>query len=197
MKQIKVEIPKSLNDLPLGKFQELSKIMTRFKERDADIEDMVDIVACYTGIEKKEVLNSAGKTIIDIAGALIKLISSYERKKPPRNLTILGVKYEMAGGRKEWSGGQYVDVKTNVGDIEDNWGIVAALMYVPEGEDYNDSIMSDRANLFHEHFPTQVYLDVSAFFLPNSKSWKHIILERLKKGLSLKRILNLNRGIRT
>lgn len=186
----KVKLPKTLDALPIGKFQAICNAMN--DEYEVPEELIFQIVAAYLGVPIEEVLNIDVRDVVDLGMAIQELLGSYKEKKPAKEVEVQGVKYVMADSTEFWTAGQYLDVFTHEGELSDDWAKIMALIYVEKGSEYDNESMSKRADIFRQHFPSQVYLDMAPFFLNSGNQSTNGFSEKLKRRQRIKNFLKRN-----
>ena len=121
----------------------------------------------------------------------------FEIGEPPKEIVLDGISFTMIDPRKVASG-WHIDWQ-NTDGIKDPVKL-ACLFYFPTGETYgatdgNGNLInpiSDRYDLFKEHFPLEVFLECNAFFLKifeKSISLQLASLQGILLGQKIKRVL--------
>jgi len=133
---------------------------------------------------------------------------SFLNEPPPSNLpdefVIDEVKYVANLDARKMLAGQYIDLKSNAKTdlaARTNLHLFCAIFYLPEGEEYGDSSMRDRAAIFHDHLDMTLGYPIAVFFCEVHKelmqSLKQKQIEKAERAIKkAKKILtgSLNTG---
>lgn len=182
-----IRLPKDMHSFPIGKYQKVCEAFVKHTGADGMIEDEVllaiDVVMAISGEPKALVASAPLVDLLDVCEHISRVIADYEPAgEPSREVEVNGSTYVLTGGADNWNGSQYLDIKTNAPDMQNDWSKIAACMYVKKGQKYGEvddnkkplEPMSERADIFKDHFPASAYQDgdFSNFFLKNLKKKK-------------------------
>lgn len=166
---MRIELPKDISGLKIAHIGEIEKMG---RTEGHTVEQMIDYVALFSGTHKDKLMDV---DIIDLQRAYIhclRVLSDYKPKEPAKKITVKGQVYVLVPTNKQ-TGGWYIDVKANGKSFEDEPELVPAFNYIEKGMKYSQkdsdgnviNQLRERAKIFREYLPADVYLDLNAFFL--------------------------------
>ena len=170
-----IKIPADISGFSIREINTIMNVVIKIKEKNiVEIEDMYLIVSVFSGVNYDEILSADIRDIKNVYEGCIKVFESYSKKRPPKTITVHGKKYRrllIEEGRT--SGGWYVDMRVMSKEFQTKPELMASLSYIEEGMSYAEKDKDghvlnpsrERAQIFADHFPADVYLDLTAFFL--------------------------------
>ncbi len=165
-----VSVPKSLKDMPLGMFGEIRKIIQDESIQTESKVLQVVAIASRTPISKVSQMNWKG--LAKIYSYLIDILMSYKEQKLEKEIEVDGRMYVFFEKAENWNAANFIDIKVNAHRFDNEPHIAAALCYVEKGMTYGQeengrtiNPLTARAEIFKDHFSTQDYFNMNAFFL--------------------------------
>jgi len=179
---MKLKIRKNFNDYVLKEWASVMEILQEYKQEDINnihVADKVRVIALFSDKTETELRQVELKDINKVFASCLEVFASHVKHVPPLKLKINGKTYDRILSEKgKTNGGWYIDVKTYAEQFKERPELIAALNYVEEGMQYSETDKhgqvlnptSERAEIFKEHFPAHVFIDLSTFFLEISES---------------------------
>lgn len=169
-KKLQFNMPKSWNELNLGRYMRIMKVL-RSKEKLHELEKVIRILNCISDIPKKELYGLDLKSIGKLGGYLTKFLESIPNDELKHFITIEGIEYGFHPKLVDLSLGEFVDLETYVKDLEENLHLILSILYRPVTdrrgdkyriEDYEPD--KERADLFKKHLTVDDFNGASVFF---------------------------------
>jgi hypothetical protein len=211
---IEVKLPAGPKDLRIKHFKAMSSIPLENIDSENLFQDDTQVIlflADFLNLKYSQVLDFTVKDIERMKNLALKAFMNMEvSKEPPKNITVAGQEFYLADPEKVGVG-WHIDFKSAIlnSAMQKDPVRLACLFYLPKGYNYSDvdengnitHPISSRYELFREHFPLDVFIKSSGFFLRLSlessrRSMVNRILRSNQKGrisLALKS-LNLFSG---
>jgi len=199
-KKLSFNIPESFDELNLGRYMRLMKVLKNdFENKVSDIEKVIRILNCITDIPKKDLYGLDLKSIGKLGLHLTKFLETVPNDELKHFIEVEGVEYGFHPKLVDMTLGEFVDLETYIENLEENLHKILSILYRPVTakkddkyriEDYEPN--EDRAELFKKHLKVEDFNGASVFFydlgtqlLVNSNK-SLIQSHKTKKGLSKK-----------
>jgi len=133
--QVEILVPDTLSEITLEQYQKFLKIQ---KDNEDETFLAVKMIEIFCGIRGDHIMKMKASSIRDITGILTDMFN----QKPPlvREFTMKGKEYGFIPKLEDMSFGEYVDLDTYMGDIE-NIHKAMAVLYRPITQKYNDKYL--------------------------------------------------------
>ena len=133
--QAEILVPDTLSEITLEQYQKFLKIQENNEDETFLAIKMIEI---FCGIRGDHIMKMKASSIRDITGILTDMFN----QKPPlvREFTMKGKEYGFIPKLEDMSFGEYVDLDTYMGDIE-NIHKAMAVLYRPITQKYNDKYL--------------------------------------------------------
>ena len=133
--QVEILVPDTLSEITLEQYQKFLKIQ---KDNEDETFLAVKMIEIFCGIRGDHIMKMKASSIRDITGILTDMFN----QKPPlvREFTMKGKQYGFIPKLEDMSFGEYVDLDTYMGDIE-NIHKAMAVLYRPITQKYNDKYL--------------------------------------------------------
>ena len=133
--QVEILVPDSLSEITLEQYQKFLKIQ---KDNEDETFLAVKMIEIFCGIRGDTIMKMKASSIRDITGILTDMFN----QKPPlvREFTMKGKQYGFIPKLEDMSFGEYVDLDTYMGDIE-NIHQAMAVLYRPITLKQNDKYL--------------------------------------------------------
>ena len=133
--QVEILVPDTLSEITLEQYQKFLKIQENNEDETFLAVKMIEI---FCGIRGDHIMKMKASSIRDITGILTDMFN----QKPPlvREFTMKGKEYGFIPKLEDMSFGEYVDLDTYMGDIE-NIHKAMAVLYRPITQKYNDKYL--------------------------------------------------------
>ena len=163
--KLELLIPTSLSEIPLMHYQKFMIVASNKDNSDVFIsQKMIEI---FCGIELKQVVNIKLNDVIELTTHFNKLFS--EKKELKRTFEIQGVKFGFINNLEDISFGEYIDLESNIVDVQ-SFHKAMAVMYRPIVEEKGNKYTIEKytadtnyAELM-KYAPLDVVLPASVFF---------------------------------
>ena len=199
-KKLSFNIPESFDELNLGRYMRLMKVLKNdFENEVSDIEKVIRILNCITDISKKDLYRLDLKSIGKLGVHLTKFLETVPNDELKHFIEVEGVEYGFHPKLVDMTLGEFVDLETYIENLEENLHKILSILYRPVTakkddkyriEDYEPN--EERAELFKKHLKVDDFNGASVFFydlgtklLINSNK-SLIQSHKTKKGLSKK-----------
>ena len=199
-KKLSFNIPESFDELNLGRYMRLMKVLKNdFENEVSDIEKVIRILNCITDISKKDLYRLDLKSIGKLGVHLTKFLETVPNDELKHFIEVEGVEYGFHPKLVDMTLGEFVDLETYIENLEENLHKILSILYRPVTakkddkyriEDYEPN--EERAELFKKHLKVEDFNGASVFFydlgtklLINSNK-SLIQSHKTKKGLSKK-----------
>jgi hypothetical protein len=138
----------------------------------------VEFLRPFVKVDREALLKITADDINKMFKHVVECMAAYKYKEPPKYLKLNGIEYARV---KDFGQGVPVALHIDVDQFKDRFKdqpeLVAAFTYIEKGKEYAETDSSgavtnsvfDRAEVFKEHLPLDVHLDIMAFFLRKSK----------------------------
>ena len=169
-KTLRFNIPKTWNDLNLGRYIRTMKVL-RSKDKVSELEKVIRILNCITDIPKKDLYGLDVKSIGKLGVHLTKFLESVPDDELKHFIEVEGVEYGFHPKLVDMTLGEFVDLETFVENLEDNLHKILSILYRPVTaksgdkyriEDYKPD--KERAELFKKHLTVGDFNGASVFF---------------------------------
>ena len=160
--QVEILVPDSLSEITLEQYQKFLKIQ---KDNEDETFLAVKMIEIFCGIRGDHIMKMKASSIRDITGILTDMFN----QKPPlvREFTMKGKEYGFIPKLEDMSFGEYVDLDTYMGDIE-NIHKAMAVLYRPITQKYNDKYLIEEYegedNQIMKDMPMDAVLSSIIFF---------------------------------
>lgn len=169
MSTIELKAPKRLKDLRF-KHLEAYQMQPTTKGDYVDVKSVVKFVAAFLGVQPVVIHPLDYDDVMKFYNHCIKLFLGFGLQKPPKEINVNGVDYQLVNLDRP-PVGFIADVDCS--DFEADPVRLACICYIPKGSSYGDVDKNDnllhpiasRYDDFKQHFPLEVYLYLSGFFL--------------------------------
>jgi len=133
--QAEILVPDTLSEITLEQYQKFLKIQ---KDNDDETFLAVKMIEIFCGIRGDTIMKMKASSIRDITAILTEMFN----QKPPlvKEFTMKGKEYGFIPKLEDMSFGEYVDLDTYMGDIE-NIHKAMAVLYRPITQKYNDKYL--------------------------------------------------------
>ena len=133
--QVEILVPDTLSEITLEQYQKFLKIQ---KDNEDETFLAVKMIEIFCGIRGDHIMKMKASSIRDITGILTDMFN----QKPPlvREFTMKGKEYGFIPKLEDMSFGEYVDLDTYMGDIE-NIHLAMAVLYRPITLKQNDKYL--------------------------------------------------------
>jgi hypothetical protein len=192
---MEIKLPNKTNDLRIEHFNALQNPYFLTEEK-LDIMDQLEFIHLFTNISRPKLKRINATDIAKMFSHIVRLYSGIKVNKPPKEITLNGIKFELINAEKVGVG-WHADFSK--GDMKKDPVYFGCLFYFPKGAKYgavdeNDNLLNpiaDRYEIIKEHMPLDVFMNASAFFLSKIKQSMQISVQILKTRKTIEKILNL------
>ena len=169
-KTLRFNIPKTWNDLNLGRYIRTMKVL-RSEEKVSELEKVIRILNCITDIPKKDLYGLDVKSVGKLGAHLTGFLESVPDDELKHFIEVEGVEYGFHPKLVDMTLGEFVDLETFVENLEDNLHNILSILYRPVTakkddkyriEDYEPD--KERAELFKKHLTVGDFNGASVFF---------------------------------
>jgi len=169
-KTLRFNIPKTWNDLNLGRYIRTMKVL-RSEEKVSELEKVIRILNCITDIPKKDLYGLDVKSVGKLGAHLTGFLESVPDDELKHFIEVEGVEYGFHPKLVDMTLGEFVDLETFVENLEDNLHNILSILYRPVTakkddkyriEDYKPD--RERAELFKKHLTVGDFNGASVFF---------------------------------
>jgi hypothetical protein len=185
--KLELVIPTSLNEIPLMHYQKFMVVASNKDNSDMFIsQKMIEI---FCGIELKQVVNIKLNDIIDLTTHFNKLFK--DKLELKKTFEIQGVKFGFINELEDISFGEYIDLESNIIDVQ-SFHKAMAVMYRPitseKGNKYTIEKYNGTSNYadLMKYAPLDVVLPASVFFWSLGKELLTATLSYLEKQMTKK-----------
>jgi hypothetical protein len=193
---MEIKLPKSTKDL---RIKHLKALMNPTYEGDLTLMQVNEFMAEFTGEHLNDILIIDAHDIIKMYHHVKDLYSDIRINKPPQEVTLNGLVYELINPHKVGSGWH---MDWGKGDINKDPVWMACLFYYPKGVRYgttdeNKNLLypiKDRYNIFERELPLQTFLEASGFFLLKMEQSTRLSMEKQKVMEKTIKVLSLFHG---
>lgn len=157
------------------------------------IKDKIKVVALFAGYHEEFVAKHNANDIQDAYSQILDKLNRYRQKELPLTISYNGIKYNLVDEFSKLPIKWYIDL--SVSDFKDKPELLPAFCYIEDGLDYAnlgkhdniDNLLKDRAKVFYENMPLDLFHDVSNFFLLKFQQYKKAYLTIQKQREKLKK----------
>jgi hypothetical protein len=171
-KKLSFNIPESFDELNLGRYMRLMKVLKNDFENDVnEIEKVIRILNCITDIPKRQLYGLDMKSIGKLGAHLTTFLETVPNDELKHFLKIEGVEYGFHPKLVDMTLGEFVDLETYIENLDDNLHNILSILYRPVTakkddkyriEDYEPN--EERAELFKKHLRVEDFNGASVFF---------------------------------
>ena len=171
-KKLSFNIPESFDELNLGRYMRLMKVLKNdFENKVSDIEKVIRILNCITDIPKKDLYGLDLKSIGKLGLHLTKFLETVPNDELKHFIEVEGVEYGFHPKLVDMTLGEFVDLETYIENLEENLHKILSILYRPVTakkddkyriEDYEPN--EERAELFKKHLKVDDFNGASVFF---------------------------------
>ena len=171
-KKLSFNIPESFDELNLGRYMRLMKVLKNdFENEVSDIEKVIRILNCITDISKKDLYRLDLKSIGKLGVHLTKFLETVPNDELKHFIEVEGVEYGFHPKLVDMTLGEFVDLETYIENLEENLHKILSILYRPVTakkddkyriEDYEPN--EERAELFKKHLKVDDFNGASVFF---------------------------------
>ena len=169
-KTLNFNIPKTWNDLNLGRYIRTMKVL-RSEEKVNELEKIIRILNCITDIPKKDLYGLDVKSIGKLGAHLTRFLESVPDDELKHFIEVEGVEYGFHPKLVDMTLGEFVDLETFVENLEDNLHLILSILYRPVTEKQDDKYRiedykpdRERAELFKKHLTVGDFNGASVVF---------------------------------
>jgi hypothetical protein len=165
---MEIKAPKTVKDLRIKHFAALSHPAM---EAQPDLEGMALFISEALELPYDTVLECDLPDMLQVYHHLCAVYSHIRIQDPPKEITLAGVEYRRIDPHKDGTG-WHIDFSKS--DIKEDPVRLACLFYYPKAakkygeKDQNGNLLypiASRYDIFKEHFPLEVFINSTAFFL--------------------------------
>lgn len=169
---MEIKAPKTVADLRIKHFAALSNPVY---QTQMDDELACEFIAEFTGLNVDLVKECQPAHLRLVYRHIQTLYASVRLGEPPQEITLAGVEYRRINPHKDGTG-WHIDFSK--ADIKEDPVRLACLFYYPKAakkygeKDQNGNLLypiADRYPVFRDHFPLEVFINASAFFLTRTE----------------------------
>ena len=193
-KTLRFNIPKTWNELSLGRYIRIMKVL-RSEEKIHELEKIIRILNCISDIPKIDLYGLDVKSIGKLGAHLTSFLESEPEDELKHFIKVEGIEYGFHPKLVDMTLGEFVDLETYTENIEDNLHLILSILYRPVTaksgdkyriEDYKPN--RERADLFKKHLTVVDFNGASVFFYDLGRqlsinSRTSLIQEMKKKNL--------------
>jgi len=191
---MEVKLPSKTKDLRIEHFTALQNPYFLTEEK-LDIMDQLEFIHLFTSISRPKLKRINATDIAKMFNHIVRLYSGIKVNKPPREITLNGIEFELINPEKVGVG-WHADFSK--GDMKKDAVYFGCLFYFPKGAKYgdvdeNDNLLNpiaDRYDIIKEHMPLDVFMNASAFFLSKIKQSMQISVQILRTKMAIEKMLN-------
>lgn len=199
---MKIKIPSKVEDM---RFQHLSFLLElgKIKEEGLEFDEiplkrMRDMICSFTGLPSYQIGNLTEKSLVKLYFEIANTFEKDETKGMPLTIELDGKKYDLVPDFEKMPISWRIDVSELSDLIDDKPELIPAVLYIEKGmkygqKDENKNVINsvfERAKVFKEHLPLDLFLIAQDFFL---QAWK--IYEPLKEADQLAAKLRRKRNL--
>lgn len=182
---MKIEVPAKVKDCELWQLYQFAHLDHSKANDHRAAEYMAEVLSIFCELPEADIMDLRPEDVKPAYIHVMKMMGGLKWDSvPPESLEVEGVKYTRRSiNEKQWTFGQLVDMSNT--DFKRQSERLAAMIYIEEGRTYGNTDMSERAKVFIDHFPREVYAQCVAFFF----AWRKIsmlkdtdLLKRMKKA---------------
>ena len=191
---MEIKLPNKTNDLRIEHFTALQNPYFLTEEK-LDIMDQLEFIHLFTNISRPKLKRINATDIAKMFSHIVRLYSGIKVNKPPKEITLNGIKFELINPEKVGVG-WHADFSK--GDMKKDPTYFGCLFYFPKGQlygsvDENDNLLNpiaDRYEIIKEHMPLDVFMNASAFFLTKIKQSMLISVQKARARKTIERMLS-------
>jgi hypothetical protein len=171
-----IDVPNSLSAMRIKHADAVMKF--RGDLNYPTITQRVEFIRPFVKVDREALLKISAADINKMFKHIVEILAAYKYSDPPKYLTLSGKEYKRVD---DFGQGVPVALHIDVDQFKDRFQdqpeLVAAFTYIEKGMEYatQDSAggvvnsVFDRAEVFKEHLPLNIHLDILAFFLRKSR----------------------------
>ena len=188
--QVEILVPDTLSEITLEQYQKFLKIQENNEDETFLAIKMIEI---FCGIRGDTIMKMKASSIRDITTILTDMFN----QKPPlvREFTMKGKEYGFIPKLEDMSFGEYVDLDTYMGDIE-NIHKAMAVLYRPITQKYNDKYLIEEYegedNEIMKDMPMDAVLSSVIFFYNLGMDLSKVMLNYLQEEETQDLVQQLN-----
>ena len=169
-KTLRFNIPKTWNELSLGRYIRIMKVL-RSEEKIHELEKIIRILNCISDIPKIDLYGLDVKSIGKLGAHLTSFLESEPEDELKHFIKVEGIEYGFHPKLVDMTLGEFVDLETYTENIEDNLHLILSILYRPVTaksgdkyriEDYKPN--RERAALFMKHLTVGDFNGAAVFF---------------------------------
>ena len=191
---MEIKLPNKTKDLRIQHFTALQNPYFLTEEK-LDIMDQLEFIHLFTGISRPKLKRINATDIAKMFSHIVRLYSGIKVNKPPKEITLNGIKFELINAEKVGVG-WHADFSK--GDMKKDAVYFGCLFYFPKGQlygavDENDNLLNpiaDRYEIIKEHMPLDVFMNASAFFLTKIKQSILISIQKARARKTIEKMLS-------
>ena len=193
-KTLRFNIPKTWNELSLGRYIRIMKVL-RSEEKIHELEKIIRILNCISDIPKIDLYGLDVKSIGKLGAHLTSFLESEPEDELKHFIKVEGIEYGFHPKLVDMTLGEFVDLETYTENIEDNLHLILSILYRPvtakSGDKYrieDNKPNRERADLFKKHLTVGDFNGAAVFFYDLGRqlsinSRTSLIQEMKKKNL--------------
>jgi len=191
---MEIKLPNKTKDLRIQHFTALQNPYFLTEEK-LDIMDQLEFIHLFTSISRPKLKRINATDIAKMFNHIVRLYSGIKVNKPPKEITLNGIEFELINPEKVGVG-WHADFSK--GDMKKDAAYFGCLFYFPKGAKYgdvdeNDNLLNpiaDRYEIIKEHMPLDVFMNASAFFLSKIKQSMQISVQILRTRKVIEKMLS-------
>jgi hypothetical protein len=191
---MEIKLPNKTKDLRIEHFNALQNPYFLTEEK-LDIMDQLEFIHLFTNISRPKLKRINATDIAKMFSHIVRLYSGIKVAKPPKEITLNGIKFELINAEKVGVG-WHADFSK--GDMKKDPTYFGCLFYFPKGQlygavDENDNLLNpiaDRYEIIKEHMPLDVFMNASAFFLTKIKQSMLISVQKARARKTIEKMLS-------
>lgn len=199
-KQVDITIPSHVKHMRIKHLPFLVKI-GELGKKEYTIREMREMNAAFLGVPFDQFPNYYPTDDIKLFHTICKAVNTLEAvkgRKLPDVIKYDGNKYELVKDFTKLPTSWFIDIdiafETYGEALEGNPSILPALCYIEKGMSYGErdkhnniiNSLMDRAKIFEEHMPLNLFLDLQDFFLSRWQEFRTSSIQDRKRKLNQK-----------
>jgi len=193
-KTFRFNIPEHWNELTLGRYQRVNKVL-KDEKKIHHIEKVLRIISAISDIPKSDLYLLDLPSIGRLGQHLTKFLETEPEDELQHIVDIENVKYGFNPKLTDMTLGEFIDLETYMKDIDENLHLILSVLYRPiiaqDGDKYRIEEYKpdrDRANLFKKKLTVREVHAASVFFydlerellIHSQKSLQEVMMENKK-----------------
>lgn len=193
-KSITVNIPAKISDLRIHHLRAF-ELLENTKEWS--ITKKIELIDIYCSLDSNKLRDADVKSLIKLFDKIVGILASYKQKELPLSIKLDGVEFELQEDFSRLPVGWFIDASSV--DFKETPELLPAFCYIEKGMSYAEkdkhknikNPLKNRAKIFKEHLPLDLFLDLSGFFLLKQKAYNDYFMANPKLKRNPKSELHL------